>query len=251
MKNTRKLIPALAMLLVSAVMMSTASFAWFTMNTQVEATGLQISAVAPASLWISQDDTEDWKTSVGLGNENTDAPDQFAPVTEKTTTAFDAWTFQELTGEASTKVELDGTIAEGDIEYKDEDSKSFYKDKILLKLQSTEGDTAPVKVQVKVTDLSAGATDAIYKAIHVAAVIDGEALEFDLGATTIGQLSAEQIFNAHIEAGEEVDPTEVVIYAWIDGPDTDCKNENALNIDTFKIDLVFTVGDIVKAGSNG
>ena len=46
MKATRKLIPAIAMLLISAVMMSTATFAWFSTNAQVSATGLKISAVA-------------------------------------------------------------------------------------------------------------------------------------------------------------------------------------------------------------
>lgn len=44
MKATRKLIPALAMLLVSAVMMSTASFAWFSMNKDVDVTGMNIVA---------------------------------------------------------------------------------------------------------------------------------------------------------------------------------------------------------------
>ena len=44
MKNTRKLIPALAMLLVSAVMVSTASFAWFSMNTTVTANGMSVKA---------------------------------------------------------------------------------------------------------------------------------------------------------------------------------------------------------------
>lgn len=44
MKKMRKLLPALAMLLISAVMMSTASFAWFAMNTNVTATGMNVSA---------------------------------------------------------------------------------------------------------------------------------------------------------------------------------------------------------------
>ena len=44
MKSTRKLIPALAMLLLSAIMVSTASFAWFSMNTTVTANGMQIQA---------------------------------------------------------------------------------------------------------------------------------------------------------------------------------------------------------------
>ena len=54
MKKMRRLIPAIAMLLVSAVMLSTASFAWFSMNTDVTASGMQIQAIADSSLVISQ-----------------------------------------------------------------------------------------------------------------------------------------------------------------------------------------------------
>ena len=56
MKFTRKLIPAVAMLVVSATMMSTASFAWFSMNRTVTATGMQATAVSPVNLQISVDD---------------------------------------------------------------------------------------------------------------------------------------------------------------------------------------------------
>jgi hypothetical protein len=52
MKNTRKLIPAIAMLVVSAVMLTTASYAWFTMSTQATAEGMKVKAVASSSLLI-------------------------------------------------------------------------------------------------------------------------------------------------------------------------------------------------------
>ncbi len=54
MKNTRKILPALAMLILSAVMMSTASFAWFSTNNTVAATGMQVNATAAGALAISQ-----------------------------------------------------------------------------------------------------------------------------------------------------------------------------------------------------
>ncbi|MBR6051789.1 MAG: hypothetical protein IKP68_11390 [Clostridia bacterium] len=44
MKTMKKLIPALAMLLVSAVLLGTSTFAWFSMNTRVTATGMQVVA---------------------------------------------------------------------------------------------------------------------------------------------------------------------------------------------------------------
>lgn len=53
MKKMRKLIPAFAMLLVSAIMMSTASFAWFTMSAQVTASGMTVKAQAAGGLVMS------------------------------------------------------------------------------------------------------------------------------------------------------------------------------------------------------
>lgn len=53
MKKMRKLLPAFAMLLVSAIMMSTASFAWFTMNSEVTATGMKVQAQSAGGLVIA------------------------------------------------------------------------------------------------------------------------------------------------------------------------------------------------------
>lgn len=46
MKASRKLIPAFAMLLIAAVMMSTATFAWFVTNGTVTASGMTVTAKA-------------------------------------------------------------------------------------------------------------------------------------------------------------------------------------------------------------
>lgn len=54
----KKLIPALALLLVSAVMLGTSSFAWFSMNTTVSVTGMEITTKASSNLLISADTTE-------------------------------------------------------------------------------------------------------------------------------------------------------------------------------------------------
>lgn len=55
-KNTsarKKIIPALAMLTTSALMLSSTTYAWFTLNKEVEVTGLQMQATAGQSLEIS------------------------------------------------------------------------------------------------------------------------------------------------------------------------------------------------------
>lgn len=44
MKKFKAIVPALAMLLVSAVLLGTSTFAWFSMNKNVSATGMQVTA---------------------------------------------------------------------------------------------------------------------------------------------------------------------------------------------------------------
>lgn len=84
-KNTsakKKLIPAVAMLTTSAVMLSTATYAWFTMSRNAEVTGLEMAATAGGGIEISlgeigsgtlgsikepsMDDVS-WKSTVKLG----------------------------------------------------------------------------------------------------------------------------------------------------------------------------------------
>ncbi len=63
----KKIIPALAMLLISAIVMSTASFAWFSMNETVDAQGMEVKAKASGALIVNETNTLDefvGKTSV-------------------------------------------------------------------------------------------------------------------------------------------------------------------------------------------
>ena len=55
----RKLIPAIAMLTCSAVMLSTATYAWFTMNKEVKVTGMEVKAHAEEGLLINEVKTAD------------------------------------------------------------------------------------------------------------------------------------------------------------------------------------------------
>lgn len=67
-KNTsakKKLIPAVAMLTTSAVMLSTATYAWFTMSREVEVTGLQMSATASDALEISLGEVAKGTNTIG------------------------------------------------------------------------------------------------------------------------------------------------------------------------------------------
>ena len=58
----KKLIPSLCLLLISAILMGTSTYAWFSMNTQVTASGMQVKAVAEDGLLIN------YVTTVGDSN---------------------------------------------------------------------------------------------------------------------------------------------------------------------------------------
>ena len=55
MKKFKKLIPAFCMLLVSAVMLGSSTFAWFSMNNKVTATGLDVTAKSNTQFLVISD----------------------------------------------------------------------------------------------------------------------------------------------------------------------------------------------------
>lgn len=66
-KNTsakKKLIPAVAMLTTSAVMLSTATYAWFTMSREVEVTGIKLTATTPQTIEISLGQAPDGEVNI-------------------------------------------------------------------------------------------------------------------------------------------------------------------------------------------
>ena len=274
MKKMRKLLPAIAMLLVSAVMMSTASFAWFTMNTEVRANNITVNAIAPASLWISQTATTGWDTVITLENENGGlSEDGFIPVqikggstlTNADGRAEDGWTFEQLTGESATTVDPDGSVVDPD--FAEEASTSYYKETFYLKLDAEYGTEAPVYVKVGIANKEAITEDRdpdeIYKALRVAVVVDGRAIIFepqtDLAKTTTMVMAQVIEANATVTESDELKnykninaigllaggaaATTVNVYVWLEGEDADCKNTNALHIDEFVVTLIFSTND--------
>lgn len=67
MKKFRKLVPAFAMLLVSATVLASTTFAWFSMNNKVTATGLEVTAKANTQ-YLIVGTTIDETTKVVNGN---------------------------------------------------------------------------------------------------------------------------------------------------------------------------------------
>ena len=266
-KLNRKLIPAFAMLLLSAVLMSTASFAWFTSNGSVAADGINITATAPAALWIADESTDAFDTAVTL-KAATAAKTGMYPVTQKPDTNTkdnDQWNFWRLKSDSYSKITDQGVI-EGGINY-DTDLEAakdgdFIKEDIYLKLEGTKVVTdgeldeekseimkIGVKVQITEPTNAVGDVDLIYKSIKIAVVTSANTSEKETGATTdicstngsyvfqpknFEQTAAQYLFD--LVAQETV---KVTIYVWFEGEDEFCKNANAMDLESFGIELAF------------
>lgn len=69
--KSKRIVTALAMLLVSAVLLSTASYAWFAMNTNVSANGLTVGAYSDSLfLQIKTSEDTDYKTQTSFTEDN-------------------------------------------------------------------------------------------------------------------------------------------------------------------------------------
>ena len=67
----KKLIPALCMLLVAAVLMGTSTFAWFSMNDQVTATGMQVVVKSDNTYLLIGTGDNDTADEIQAANPNT------------------------------------------------------------------------------------------------------------------------------------------------------------------------------------
>ncbi len=269
-KLNRKLIPAFAMLLLSAVLMSTASFAWFSMNGDVKATGMSVSATAPAALWISTSANANFGTSITLEGKS----GQITPVTytlqENDKTNADSWAFDVLTEEGYAAVgangQVTGTLA--DLVEAD-DGSNVLKQTFYLRLEGkniseTEYEKKAIKANIKVTSKN-GSSDLIYQALHVAIVAAdapavggtnpnstaysvGGSVLYDIPNEAMTVKEGDTVASATMEGSTSFltlaaqETIAVYVYIWFEGTDEACINDNSQSLDFYNVDLQFVAG---------
>lgn len=274
MKKFRKLIPALCMLLASALFVGTSTYAWFSMNKTVTAANMQIKAQVNTQLMIKGSAAgAEYKSAIDFVDANDSAVSAKNTLTTVPATAYkgrnevgSAALIKDADGwkKIATKHDLvkdDGTISGGkqdadwdtaiaDMFEKATAGTDYIKDDFTLKLVGEYKTGSSVKYTLKATttlgDNQTNPAD-IYKAIHVAVVATyGESTylkEIDLGDATVAvegknaTLSLEDAaFDAFTAANQEHSYS---VYIWYDGEDAQCNNANASSIDQFKFNFQF------------
>ena len=265
MKLTRKLVPAFAMLLVSALMLTTASFAWFSTNDDVSANGMSVKATTAENLVISANGTSFGTSPVALTDS---ATANLKPVSINCGT--------------SEKIGVDATfyaVKESSLSTIDYASGAYNAETTLFEAAAAAGYYETFTVQVKVDGEAGTQFDKIYvenitvtrtggeattlnisKAIRVA-VTDGtttyiyaplggsytEGKSIDAidgsgkataAAQTLGTLTDASNFGAVTTTAKTF-----TIYVWYEGQDPNCISANAVSVEDLAVSVFFKAAD--------
>lgn len=239
MKFTRKLIPAFAMLLLSAVLMSTASFAWFSVNTQVTAQGMNVKAKAEAGLSIA---------SAPAGTYGIDANSATATTAElKPGSTSDLANWYHSTSTSTSKPNT-GAAYEAATEGTHYVKHSFYiRSTAAEALNFTSLDVKSVtatgalqalskalRVGIKVTG-----ADKTYIYAPVAGATTGYTVHGDVAVTALAGTAESKTSVNSVPANTE-NGLVVEVYIWFEGEDAACVSNNIVaDLETIAVSVVF------------
>ena len=263
MKLSRRLIPAIAMLMVSAVLMSTASFAWFSINSEVQATGMAITATADSSLVIKGDSDSSYssvaKNVYGSSNEKDDA----VQPNLKPCTSSDGVNFAHLTAGILVLDAADAQSSWGGDGFQSKDLTSVnannfaqYVTKTTYSIKNIGADAEVYVSGITVTGKTATAGK-LAPALRVAVKVGGDAVKVykpDANANLLAEgvgaydetngwsLDPDYTYTAiggdtPVIVGDlQADKAEdVIIYIWVEGQDDACMSDN---VDTTAFQVV-------------
>lgn len=261
MKKFKKLIPALCMLLVSAVMLGSTTFAWFSMNNTVTATGMEIKAEVPTQLLIKTDG--DWGSTVAFAHKDGTMATTVVPVSASNLTKDQTLNgrFYKLTEAGMKKVNetgsLNGLTIGADYDYSTntadfaETKVDYFADDFSLqlagKLQTAAGKVT-AKAVISSKDGTATSLDEITKALHIVITDKTGKVIINKDCGELGELTITAGASKELSLGDvhtfttDNETKEFAVYVFYDGNDTDCKNANAVDISGLSISLEFKLG---------
>lgn len=265
----KKLIPALCMLLVATALLGTSTYAWFSMNTEVKATGMQIQATTSKNLLIKGAADADF-TATGIGTQDSELK-TLPPVSVNcgSSEALSGKTFYKAINAEGVDVAT-GTLTSGKTTLGAATANTDYrKSTFTLKVDgATTDDFSNIYVAgITVTNTSDGATaQNISKAVRVAvsctngsntytyifapnggAYTDGKSVSGFTAALgenpSVVTLTAQSLATigtgstlGSLSGGATLD---VDVYVWYEGNDTNCTTANAATVEALKVTVNF------------
>lgn len=239
MKKFRKLVPALCMLLISAVLLGTSTFAWFSMNTTVTATGMQVTAKTNHTYLLISDtnDKNTLQTNPTAANRKVDFA--MGTASELAPSAHDTF---GATG-ASTDAATVGKWYSAQGKTPD---KTDMKDDTKTALTGFDGYVLTKSVYITVTKDSKIATN-----LKVSATITNNTTATDIAPLKVlvvcgdkyVELAPDALTSTTVLADEIKSDalTKVDIYIYYDGNHANVTTNNSANLGGAKVELTFAV----------
>lgn len=246
MKKFRKLVPALCMLLISAVLLGTSTFAWFSMNTTVTATGMQVTAKTDHTyLLISKTNDNLAKLQENPTHNNTEvdltttvsslAPSAHDTFTNVATDAKNTEKWFTAQGSDPASKEMDtttkkylNTLVEGFKGY-------VLTESVYITVTKDSKSAANLKVsEVKITNTTAADNKTDIKPLKVLIVCGDNYIEVDY----TGNIKTDVTLASEVTSEKF---TQVDIYIYYDGENDSVTTNNAVNLGGAKVDLTFKV----------
>lgn len=245
----RKTIPALFLLLISATVLAISSFAWFSLNGSVTATGMEVTVSVPSSLSISViSESEGFIATAVLENASAMGETIMPSVYGTTANDLKERDFFVLTAAAMATVNEKGilgtipgsaddknNITEND--YYTATEKDYFKDTVWIRYDGTEHETVDLKVKIEwdSTDVD---TD-IKNAFHILLIDENGKVLIDYDMT---DAASAKPLGLTLTSGAETG-TKVTAYGYLCGSDPQCKN-SAITVDsTLKVRITFFGAD--------
>lgn len=241
----KKLIPALCLLLLSAALLATSSYAWFSMNGSVRATNMQVTASVPSSLSISvTNESVGFIADVVLANDYLMGATIMPSIYGTTANASKERDFFVLTEAAMATVNENGVLGTipGSSESKEVISendyytatvKDYFKDTMWIRYDGTESETVDLKVRVEWDNTIV--SDEIKNAFHVVFIDEnGEVLiDYDMS-----EVASSKVLGLILTSGAPTG-TKITAYGYLSGNDPQCKNTAITVDDTMKVKITF------------
>ena len=250
MKKFRKVIPALCMLLISAVLMSTSTFAWFSMNKKVTATGMQITAKSDSTYLLisSTNNTVDAirAENEGAGNITTALtiaaeaakvyPSAHETTSDIATLATPSNWYYEIAASADASTAASDTktaLTEADV------SKYVLHKTVYLALAAGSDPAKNLRVSAAIVsnNTATGSGPKTIAPVKVVVGVVGETAIVELDSTNP---SPNTVLKSSITK-DDAAPVQVEIYIYYNGKDAAVYTNNFANLDGATIDLTFTV----------
>ena len=220
----KKLIPAICMTLVAAAMFASSTFAWFSMNIKVQATGMQVKATTPESVEISQATDSGWAfTTTFTGDAEVLDPVYYDTTTKKyyvpsttnkikvdgtPTTAFNA---TDTTNWTALTLADDGTA----------NSKNYLAVYTLYLRTNVGTDTNATPAAVELTcKAEIGGNSKLKNGVKVGI------MAADKSVTEITSTASTATWTAAL-SNATTPYTEIKVVIWYDGQSATVKNDNA------------------------